>query len=197
MGLLFLLFMTAGLGSVVALVFLFFRNLQLKQQCDELLQEKDVIYGFVHDVAEVFADAVTVEVDLMLKRVLAPLTQMADITRKIASGDYSSRVPLGPQDEAGKLGEAFNRMAESLQAIESLRKTLMINVAQESNFTMAPGPNDKETFELMLVLPLNVYSPAATCNTSPSPVAAMPLCRLVKASSGVLPVLFPVALLST
>ena len=56
---------------------------------------------------------------------------MADITRKIASGDYSSRVPLGPQDEVGKLGEAFNRMAESLQAIESLRKTLMINVAHE------------------------------------------------------------------
>ncbi len=68
---------------------------------------------------------------LMLRRVVAPLTQMADITRKIASGDYSSRVPLGPQDEVGKLGEAFNRMAESLQAIESLRKTLMINVAHE------------------------------------------------------------------
>ena len=28
-------------------------------------------------------------------------------------------------------GTAFNRMAESLQAIESLRKTLMINVAHE------------------------------------------------------------------
>ena len=30
---------------------------------------------------------------LMMKRMLGPLTLMADITRKIASGDYSSRVP--------------------------------------------------------------------------------------------------------
>jgi two-component system, OmpR family, sensor histidine kinase BaeS len=68
---------------------------------------------------------------LMTKRVLGPLTQMADVTRKIASGDYSSRVPIRSQDEVGKLGTAFNRMAESLQAIENLRKTLMIDVAHE------------------------------------------------------------------
>jgi two-component system, OmpR family, sensor histidine kinase BaeS len=68
---------------------------------------------------------------LMMKRVLGPLTQMADITRKIASGDYSSRTPIESRDEIGKLGTAFNRMAESLQALESLRKTLMINVAHE------------------------------------------------------------------
>jgi two-component system sensor histidine kinase BaeS len=68
---------------------------------------------------------------LMMKRILSPLTQMADITRKIASGDYASRVSTESRDEVGKLGAAFNRMAESLQAIESLRKTLMINVAHE------------------------------------------------------------------
>ncbi len=68
---------------------------------------------------------------LMMKRILGPLTLMADITRKIASGDYSSRAPIESRDEVGKLGTAFNRMAESLQAIESLRKTLMINVAHE------------------------------------------------------------------
>jgi two-component system sensor histidine kinase BaeS len=67
----------------------------------------------------------------MMKRVLGPLTQMADITRNIASGHYSSRVPVQSQDEVGKLAIAFNRMAESLEAIESLRKTLMINVAHE------------------------------------------------------------------
>lgn len=68
---------------------------------------------------------------LMMKRVLGPLTQMANITRKIAAGDYSNRVPIQSQDEVGKLGTAFNRMAESLQAIENLRKTLMIDVAHE------------------------------------------------------------------
>jgi two-component system, OmpR family, sensor histidine kinase BaeS len=68
---------------------------------------------------------------LMMRRVLGPLTQMSNITRKIAAGDYSSRVPIRSQDEVGKLGTAFNRMADSLQAIENLRKTLIIDVAHE------------------------------------------------------------------
>ena len=68
---------------------------------------------------------------MMTKRVLGPLTQMADVTRKITAGDYSSRVPVQSQDELGKLGTAFNRMADNLQVIENLRKTLMIDVAHE------------------------------------------------------------------
>jgi two-component system, OmpR family, sensor histidine kinase BaeS len=68
---------------------------------------------------------------LLVKRVLGPLTQMADMTRKIASGDYSSRAPIRSEDEVGELGAAFNRMAERLQAVENTRKTLMINVAHE------------------------------------------------------------------
>lgn len=68
---------------------------------------------------------------LMTRRVLGPLTQMAEVTRKIAAGDYSSKVPIRSYDEVGKLGTAFNRMAESLQAIENLRKNLMIDVAHE------------------------------------------------------------------
>ncbi len=70
MGVLFFLLTVAGIGGTAALVVLFFRNRRLREQRDVLLQEKEVIYGFVHDVAEVFADAATVELDLMLKRVL-------------------------------------------------------------------------------------------------------------------------------
>jgi signal transduction histidine kinase len=68
---------------------------------------------------------------LLMKRLLGPLTQMTDITKKIASGDYSDIVPITSQDEVGQLAVAFNRMAESLQHIEQLRKTMMINVAHE------------------------------------------------------------------
>ena len=68
---------------------------------------------------------------LLVKRVLGPLTQMTSITREIASGDYSGRAPIKTQDEVGQLAVAFNRMAESLQHIEQLRKTMMINVAHE------------------------------------------------------------------
>ena len=68
---------------------------------------------------------------LLTRRVLAPLTRMTDVTRKIASGDYSDRVPVTSHDEVGQLAEAFNRMAESLQNIEQLRKTMTIDVAHE------------------------------------------------------------------
>jgi signal transduction histidine kinase len=68
---------------------------------------------------------------LLTKRVLGPLTQMADITQRIAEGDYTSKIPIQSRDEVGQLAEAFNGMAESLRSVEDLRKNLMINVAHE------------------------------------------------------------------
>jgi two-component system sensor histidine kinase BaeS len=68
---------------------------------------------------------------LLVKRVLGPLTRMMGITREIASGDYSGRVPVATRDEVGQLAGAFNSMAESLQHIEQLRKTMTANVAHE------------------------------------------------------------------
>jgi two-component system, OmpR family, sensor histidine kinase BaeS len=68
---------------------------------------------------------------LLVQRVLDPLTRMMSITREIASGDYSGRVPVATRDEVGQLAGAFNSMAESLQRIEQLRKTMTVNVAHE------------------------------------------------------------------
>jgi two-component system, OmpR family, sensor histidine kinase BaeS len=68
---------------------------------------------------------------LMLRRILAPLMRMTQSTREIAAGDYSSRVSTAGKDEVGQLALAFNRMAASLEKIESLRRNLMIDVAHE------------------------------------------------------------------
>ena len=67
----------------------------------------------------------------MMRRVLAPLTRMAQITQKIAAGNFSVHVPTGSRDEIGRLAQAFNRMAESLKKLENLRRSLMIDVAHE------------------------------------------------------------------
>jgi two-component system sensor histidine kinase BaeS len=58
---------------------------------------------------------------LIMKRILHPLTQMNEITRKIAAGDYSANVPVKSQDEVGQLALAFNRMAESLSSHQHKR----------------------------------------------------------------------------
>jgi phosphoserine phosphatase RsbU/P len=67
-----LFFLTALAELVLAALTVYFvlRVRYLRRERDELLQEKQVIFGFVHDVAEVFADASGAELDPMLKRVL-------------------------------------------------------------------------------------------------------------------------------
>ena len=98
---------------------------------------------------------------LLIRRVLGPLAQMTEITRSISSGDYSVSIPIRSKDEIGQLAIAFNRMADSLQQIELLRKTMMIDVAHElrtplSNIqgyleALIDGvvPATRETFELL------------------------------------------------
>ncbi len=82
--------------------------------------------------ASLFATGLAVLLNfVLLRRILAPLTRMTQSTREIAAGDFSSRVPAGSADEVGQLALAFNRMAESLDRMEKMRRTLMIDVAHE------------------------------------------------------------------
>ena len=68
---------------------------------------------------------------VMNRRILGPLTRMTTITGEIAAGEFSARVPVATADEVGRLARAFNRMAENLEKIEHLRRSLMIDVAHE------------------------------------------------------------------
>jgi signal transduction histidine kinase len=67
----------------------------------------------------------------MMKRILDPLTRMTDTTREIAAGNYAVKIPVKSTDEVGQLAAAFNRMSQSLQEIEKLRKTMLIDVTHE------------------------------------------------------------------
>ena len=98
---------------------------------------------------------------VMMRKVLGPLTRMTATTRQIAAGNFSVRMPAGTEDEVGQLALAFNRMAESLEKIENLRRNLMIDVAHElrTPLTNIRGylealndgilPPAKETFSLL------------------------------------------------
>lgn len=68
---------------------------------------------------------------LLTRRILRPLSQMTRITREVAAGNYSLRAEITTEDEVGQLGIAFNRMADSLERIEQLRKTMVADVAHE------------------------------------------------------------------
>jgi signal transduction histidine kinase len=68
---------------------------------------------------------------LLTRRVLRPLSQMSNITRDIAAGNFHARVEVVTRDEVGQLGLAFNRMADSLERVEQLRKNMVADVAHE------------------------------------------------------------------
>ena len=68
---------------------------------------------------------------VLSRRVLRPLMQMTEITREVAAGNYSLRTEVLTTDEVGQLGSAFNHMADSLERIERLRKTMVADVAHE------------------------------------------------------------------
>jgi signal transduction histidine kinase len=73
---------------------------------------------------------------VMMRRVLAPLTRMTAISREIAAGNFTVRAEAVTVDEVGQLARAFNRMSESLEKMENLRRTLMIDVAHELRTTL-------------------------------------------------------------
>ncbi|MBN1959001.1 MAG: HAMP domain-containing protein [Desulfuromonadales bacterium] len=68
---------------------------------------------------------------LMTKRVLRPLLQMTQLSKELASGNFTSRVEVVSADEVGQLGIAFNQMADSLERLEALRKSMVSDIAHE------------------------------------------------------------------
>lgn len=71
-------------------------------------------------------------------RISGPLATMNEVTQAIAAGDLRGRVEVDSDDEVGRLGESFNRMAARLQETvderarqEKLRKDFVADVAHE------------------------------------------------------------------
>jgi signal transduction histidine kinase len=86
---------------------------------------------------------------------------MSEASRQIAAGNFSARVEAIQADEIGELGRAFNRMSDSLERLEQLRKSMVSDVAHElrTPLTNLRGyleglsdgiiPPDKATFDML------------------------------------------------
>jgi len=68
---------------------------------------------------------------LLVRQITRPLTSLTQASSRIAAGDRSVRVPVQSKDELGELAVTFNRMANSLEQQETLRRHLMADVAHE------------------------------------------------------------------
>jgi signal transduction histidine kinase len=82
------------------------------------------------------ASIVDVVLSLLLGVVLAggitrPLQRMAQAVGAISRGDFRQRVPVRSNDEVGVLAQAFNRMAEHLDALLATRRELAAAISHE------------------------------------------------------------------
>lgn len=65
------------------------------------------------------------------QRVARPVAAVSSAARRLAQGDFTSRVEWRSEDEVGRLADAFNEMAADLERLERTRKELMANVSHE------------------------------------------------------------------
>ena len=65
------------------------------------------------------------------QRIVLPLMQMDEITQKFAAGEMEERMPMTEIPELNKLSMSFNRMASSLEDVESRRRQLMGDLTHE------------------------------------------------------------------
>ena len=67
----------------------------------------------------------------LARRISRPIEQAGDAARRLAGGDYGTRIPRKGPSELTTLADSFNQMADSLQQQERLRADLIANFAHE------------------------------------------------------------------
>ena len=95
-------------------------NVFVKRSNDFLLAALGLLGGLAVVLSVVFSGKLT-----------RPLKRIAAATTAISEGNLARRVDVAGKDELGRLAEAFNRMAQTLETQESLRKKMIANVAHE------------------------------------------------------------------
>lgn len=60
-----------------------------------------------------------------------PIQRMNRVARRIASGEFTEKIPISGKDEVWQLAENFNHMVQSLEQLETLRRDFVSNVSHE------------------------------------------------------------------
>ncbi|MFI8291831.1 sensor histidine kinase [Streptomyces sp. NPDC085614] len=74
---------------------------------------------------------------LLSRAVLRPVRAMTIAAKDLGEGDLGRRVPVSGRDEIARLGGAFNRMADSIQAGEARQRRLTGDIAHELRTPLA------------------------------------------------------------
>jgi two-component system, OmpR family, sensor histidine kinase BaeS len=73
----------------------------------------------------------------LARRTLGPAREMTEAAQALASGDRSHRVAIDTTVELGAMGEAFNKMADTIEEEDQLRRLFATDVAHELRTPLA------------------------------------------------------------
>jgi len=68
---------------------------------------------------------------LLSRRLLVPIRELMDGTQTLGSRRFDTRIRIRTRNELGRLAEDFNRMAETLEAYESMRQDWISDISHE------------------------------------------------------------------
>ncbi len=63
--------------------------------------------------------------------IIQPVSEMKDISRAIADGDFSKEIAVTSNDEIGQLAEAINSMTNDLKELENMRSGFIANISHD------------------------------------------------------------------
>lgn len=67
----------------------------------------------------------------LAQHLVRPIRALVAATRRLAAGDYASRVPVGSSDELGQLARDFNSLALTLEQNEQARRQWVADISHE------------------------------------------------------------------
>jgi two-component system sensor histidine kinase BaeS len=73
----------------------------------------------------------------LARRLVRPIRALANATRRLAAGEYSSRVPETTNDELGRLARDFNALAITLEENERARRQWVADISHELRTPLA------------------------------------------------------------
>ncbi len=103
-------------------------NIHNQQQVGEIIDIVRRALGFT--IINVILISVII-IRINMKKMLQPLTQINDATKRVAKGDYDIELETKREDEISELTENFNKMIKGLKSTENLQKEFINNVSHE------------------------------------------------------------------
>lgn len=111
-------------GEIVSQIF-------MTRPARDLTEYLDGLFKMIAVCGLVVMAITFVAIYFVTKKLVSPLRNMLEATKAFGKGDFSVRVPDESPDEIGRLGHAFNNMAQSLASLETVRRSFVANVSHE------------------------------------------------------------------